>query len=54
LSQRETARRLGVTENVVEKEIARGLRTIMSRWGELDRPAEFRDTTQEDAERGQR
>ena len=29
LSQRETAERLGVTENVVEKEVARGLKMLM-------------------------
>jgi RNA polymerase sigma-70 factor (ECF subfamily) len=36
LSQRETAELLGVSENVVEKGVARGLRYLMRRIGELD------------------
>ncbi|MEI9849756.1 MAG: RNA polymerase sigma factor [Sphingomonas sp.] len=35
-SQRETAALLGVTENVVEKEVARGLRLLLRRIGELE------------------
>lgn len=35
-SQRETAALLGVTENVVEKEVARGLRHLLKRIGELE------------------
>src|SRR5690606_3973740 len=34
LSQKEVAARLGVSENVVEKEAARGLRLILQRLGE--------------------
>jgi RNA polymerase sigma-70 factor (ECF subfamily) len=34
LSQRETARRLGLTENVVEKQLASGLRTVLRRAAE--------------------
>jgi RNA polymerase sigma-70 factor (ECF subfamily) len=36
LSQRDTARSLGTTENVVEKEIAYGLKTILKRLAEQD------------------
>lgn len=36
LSQRETAQRLGVTENVVEKQLAIGLRTVLRRLAESD------------------
>jgi RNA polymerase sigma factor (sigma-70 family) len=35
-SQRETAALLGVTENVVEKEVARALRHLLRRLGELE------------------
>jgi len=35
-SQRETASLLGVSENVVEKEVARGLRHLLRRIGELE------------------
>jgi RNA polymerase sigma-70 factor (ECF subfamily) len=37
LSQRETAERLGLTENVVEKQLAIGLRTVLRRLAESDR-----------------
>ncbi len=36
LSQRDTAQRLGITENVVEKQVAIGLRTILRRLAETD------------------
>lgn len=47
LSQRETAQRLGVTENVVEKQLAIGLRTVLRRLAESDIDAnqtEFRSS----------
>jgi RNA polymerase sigma-70 factor (ECF subfamily) len=42
LSQRQTAERLGVTENVVEKEVARGLRIIMAELAALEEQGERR------------
>jgi RNA polymerase sigma-70 factor (ECF subfamily) len=44
LSQRQTAERLGVTENVVEKEVARGLRIIMAELAALEEQGERRLT----------
>ncbi len=40
VSQREIARRLGVTEHVVENEAVRGLRAILAAMTEQDAPAE--------------
>lgn len=41
--QREIARRLGVTENVVENEAVRGLRAILAAMTEQDRPTGTRE-----------
>lgn len=42
LSQRQTAERLGLSENVVEKEVARGLRIIMAELSALEERGERR------------
>jgi RNA polymerase sigma-70 factor (ECF subfamily) len=42
LSQRQTAERLGVSENVVEKEVARGLRLIMDELAAIEERGERR------------
>ena len=42
LLQRQTAERLGVTENVVEKEVARGLRIIMAELAAIEEQGERR------------
>lgn len=42
LSQRQTAERLGLSENVVEKEVARGLRLIMAQLKALEEQGELR------------
>jgi len=44
LSQRQTAERLGLSENIVEKEVARGLRMIMAELATLEEQGELRLT----------
>jgi RNA polymerase sigma-70 factor (ECF subfamily) len=47
LSQRQTAEQLGVSENVVEKEVAKGLRLIMTEMAELEQRHEQKLTAQD-------
>lgn len=52
LSQRETAERLGVSENVVENNIVRGIRRVLALMAEQDAGAEKNADEQEDARVG--